>query len=225
VPERWRSTVNVRAIALPAVALAMVGAGIVTSRDSEAVAIALIVVGAGTFFIGALQSTLTEFQIGPSGFSAKLRERDRDFQATLGPDADSLMRTAAWLAGSAERGKELVERAMVDTYMRWPRESSEGPADAVRKRLVELAPPATKAPPPSSTEGGEKRGAGELLSKLLSLPVGERSAIVLNLIDGMDVGAVASVTRREPKAVAADIDRVATELLAYGAAAGSGADA
>lgn len=199
----------------------MVGVGIVAHR-SDAISVALIALGAGMFFIGTVLPTLSEFQVGPGGFSAKLRKRDEEIRASLEPETQNLMRLGTWLAGSPDAGKELVERALIETYMRWPHEGSEDPADAVRARLVELAPPATKAAGEGSAAEGRKGGAGELLSSLLSLPVSERSAIVLNLIEGMDVGTVASVTRREPRAVAADIDRVATELLASGATTGSG---
>jgi hypothetical protein len=198
----------------------MVGAGILAHR-SDPISVALIALGAGMFFIGMVLPTLSEFQVGPGGFSAKLRKRDEEIRASLGPEAQDLTRLGTWLTGSPEAGKELVEQALVETYMRWPREGSKDPAEAVRTRLVELAPPPANAPADDGTADEDRKGGtGDLLSKLLSLPVSERSAIVLNLIEGMDVGAVASVTRREPAAVAADIDRAASGLLAYGAGTG-----
>jgi hypothetical protein len=89
--------------------------------------------------------TLTEFKIGPSGFSGKLRERDREVKATLEPESESLMRTATALTGSPQAGKELLERALLEAYMRWQQAQREGPADTVRKILGDLAPAVGKA--------------------------------------------------------------------------------
>jgi hypothetical protein len=184
----------------------MVAAGVVI--HGEAIQIAFIVIGAGMFFIGALMPTLTEFQVGPTGFSAKLRERDLDFRAVLGPDSEQLVRTGAWLAGGPEAGKELLERALIETYMRWPQERGD-PANAVRERMVELAPPASP-PPTSPSQAG---ASGDLLSRLIALPVTERAALVLHLLDGLDTHAVASITRRDPAEVATDIARGATSVV------------
>ncbi len=129
---------------MPAVALAMVGAGIFSEG---AVAVALIVVGAGTFFIGTLEPTLSEFKIGPSGFSAKLRERDLEVKAAIEPESERLLRTATLLAGSPEAGRELLDRALVETYLRWQQAKQEGPADAVHRLMVDLVP----APEPTSS--------------------------------------------------------------------------
>jgi hypothetical protein len=116
--------------------------------------VALIVIGAGMFFIGMLLPTLTEFQIGPGGFSAKLRERDEEIQATLDPHSESLMRTATALAGSEEEGEELLEQALVETYMRWRKAKSEGATETVGKLLVELTPPVGQT---DTTASGDTR--------------------------------------------------------------------
>ncbi len=129
----------------------MVGCGAFAGLG-DAVAVALIVVGAGMFFIGMILPTLAEFQIGVKGFSGKLRERDREFQATLDPDAERLMQTAIDLAGNPEAGKELLERALVDTYMRWRQAKRDGAADAVRGQLEELARGMGKVPIPERGE-------------------------------------------------------------------------
>jgi hypothetical protein len=135
---------------LPVVALAMVAWGAFDRAGT--VSIALIVVGAGMFFIGMLLPTLTEFQIGPGGFSATLRERDREIRASLEPDAESLMHTAASLAGSPEAGRELLDQALVETYLRWRQAQHEGPANAVRRILDDLAPVAGNASPPEPVD-------------------------------------------------------------------------
>jgi hypothetical protein len=134
-----------RELTLPIVALAMVSFGAFARTD--AVSVTLIVVGAGMFFIGTLLPALTEFQIGPSGFSAKLRERDEEVQTTLEPHTESLMRTAVLLAGSPEAGQELLDKALIETYLRWQQAKREGPAEAVRKHLGDLAPSAADEAP------------------------------------------------------------------------------
>lgn len=144
--------VEPRAIFIPLVSVAMVVCGTAFTGLGDAVAVALIVVGSGMFFIGMLLPTLTEFQIGPGGFSAKLRERDREIQATLRPDSENLLQTAIQLAGSPESGEELLERALIETYLRWPRAKLEGPTETVRGYLEKFRPPSERL---SATSSGE----------------------------------------------------------------------
>ncbi len=128
-----------RELFLLALAMTMVAYGAFGGLH-ETVAIALIAIGSGMFFIGICLPVLSEFQIGPSGFSGKLRERDHEVQATLEPHTNSLTLAAAALAGSPEAGRELLERALVETYLGWQEAKQEGPAEAVIKRLESLAP-------------------------------------------------------------------------------------
>jgi sigma-70-like protein len=212
--------VESNAITVPLVALVLVVTGVVF--HSTTVAIPLVVLGSGMFFLGTMMPTLTEFQISPGGFSAKLRERDKDFRTVLGPDAARLVRTGTWLAGGPEAGKELVERALAETYMRWPQERLSNPVGAVRERMVELAPPPRQAPPMPAWSAAPGY-ADELLSRLIALPVAERSAVVLHLLEGMDTQMVASVTRRDPGTVAADLARGAAQIApVVGAGRGEG---
>lgn len=139
-----------REITLPVVALAMLGSGVIAHK-APTVSVTLIVVGAGMFFIGVLLPTLTEFQVGTSGFSAKLRERNEEVRTAIDPHSEELLRTAALIAGSPEKGRELLDQALIETYMRWQQAKREGPADAVRKRLDDLAP--SPAPPLSGAAG------------------------------------------------------------------------
>lgn len=122
---------------LPIVALAMVIDG--ATSGGSGVGVTLIVVGAGMFFIATVLPTLSEFKIGPGGFSAKLRERDQEVKATLEPEEASLLQMAAKLAGSPEAGRELLDKALIETYMRWQQAKRDGPADAVREQLGKLA--------------------------------------------------------------------------------------
>lgn len=128
-----------RELFLLALAMTMVAYGAFGGR-SETVAVALIAIGSGMFFVGIFLPVLSEFQIGPGGFSGKLRERDQEVQATLEPHTNSLTLAAAALAGSPEAGRELLERALVETYLGWGDAKREGPAEAVIKRLENLAP-------------------------------------------------------------------------------------
>jgi hypothetical protein len=143
-----------RTIAIAAASVVMVVCGAFVASLSDAVALALIVIGAGMFFIGMLLPTLSEFEIGPGGFSAKLRERDEEIKATLDPDTENLMHAATLLAGGGAAGKELLERALAETYLQWKQAKREGPADAVLKRLDELAPASAQRSPTAA--GGAK---------------------------------------------------------------------
>jgi hypothetical protein len=139
VLEELERVANPRELTLLVLAVTMVAFGAAAGL-TDTVAIALIVVGSGMFFVGIFLPVLTEFQIGPGGFSAKLRERDHEVQATLEPHTESLMSTAALLAGSPEAARELLDRALVETYLRWQQAKSEGPAEAVLRHLGDLAP-------------------------------------------------------------------------------------
>lgn len=45
------------------------------------------------------------------------------------------MRTAALLAGNTEAGRQLLNRALVETYVRWQQAKYEGPEEAVLRHL------------------------------------------------------------------------------------------
>jgi hypothetical protein len=152
--EELERVANPRELTLLFLAVVMVVFGAAAGLN-DTVAVALIVIGSGMFFIGISLPALTEFQIGPGGFSAKLRERDREVQATLEPHTESLMRTAIQLAGNPDAGRALLDQALVETYLRWQQAKSEGPAEAVLRHLGDLAPSlAVEAPAP---------GTGDLL--------------------------------------------------------------
>lgn len=130
----------------------MVGLGVVQNRVA-AISIALIAIGAGMFFISMLLPTLTEFQISASGFSAKLRQRDAEVEASLSPESEDLLELAVHLTGGEKSGQELLERAVVETYMRWSRAKRDGPVEAVRTQLHTLAMSASPGSP-----GGKETG-------------------------------------------------------------------
>lgn len=149
-PRLW--AVGPREIVLPVVALAMLVVG-AFNQPTDTGSVALIVVGAGMFFIGVLLPALTEFEIGPHGFAGTLRERDREIQETLDPHFENLTRIAVLLAGSPEAGRELLDQALIETYLRWRQAKQDGPAEAVRTMLGDLAPQAGSVAPPVSGDG------------------------------------------------------------------------
>lgn len=122
-----------------------------TNQLADAVAVALIVLGSGMFFIGMLLPTLTEFQIGLKGFSAKLRDRDEEIKASLEPESDSLLQVAIRLTGDRRAGQELLERALIEIYMRWSKAKGIGAAELVRDQLADLVPSA----PAADSKAGE----------------------------------------------------------------------
>jgi hypothetical protein len=128
-----------RELTLLALALLMVACGALAGLG-DSTSVALIAIGSGMFFVGIFLPALSEFQIGPGGFSAKLRERDEEVRATLEPHAEGLMRAAAALTGDPGAGKQLFERALLETYLGWQDAVSEGPTEAVIKHLEKLAP-------------------------------------------------------------------------------------
>jgi hypothetical protein len=150
--EELERIANPRELTLLALAVTMVVFGAAAGL-SDTVAVALIAIGSGMFFIGIFLPVLTEFQIGPGGFSAKLRERDHEVRATLEPHTDGLMRAAAALTGDPVAGKELLERALLETYLGWQDAKREGPAEAVIKRLEHLAPAFDVGTSPAAAEG------------------------------------------------------------------------
>jgi DNA-directed RNA polymerase specialized sigma24 family protein len=209
---------------VPVVGFLMLVAGVVLTGLTDAVAIALIVVGAGMFLIGILLPALTEFEIGPGGFSAKLRERDDEARVALEPDSERLGRIAMWLSGDPSAGKALAEEALAEIRVHWQESRREDPRAAARRRLVELAAKAAPAVGPGgvvATPATSEPAAEELLSRVASLPVEERSALVLRLIDGMGTDQIAGALGRPPSTVEADLERAAAGLVGVGNGGGS----
>lgn len=151
VAEELERVANPRELMLLALAVTMVVFGVAAGL-SDTVSVALIAIGSGMFFIGIFLPVLTEFQIGPGGFSAKLRERDHEVRSTLEPHTQTLFHAAEALTGNPQAGKELLERALVETYLGWQEAKREGPAEAVIKRIESLAPSFSTAPAPAPSE-------------------------------------------------------------------------
>jgi hypothetical protein len=143
VLEELEQAANPRELTVLTLAGFMVLGGAL-SIAHDTVNTALIVIGSGMFFVAIFLPVLTEFEIGPGGFSAKLRERDDEVRTTLEPHTGDLMRTAELLVGgNPDAGRALLERALVETYLSWQEAKAEGPVDAVRRNLdlIAQAPP------------------------------------------------------------------------------------
>lgn len=150
VLEELERVANPRELTLLALAVTMVVFGAAAGL-SDSVAVAMITIGSGMFFVGICLPVLSEFQIGPGGFSAKLSERKDEVRASLEPHTGSLGSAAAELAGTPEGGRKLLEQVLVETVLNWPEAQREGPVEAVLRQLEVLAP--AFAAQPAQPEG------------------------------------------------------------------------
>lgn len=205
--------ITLRNLAVPLVGLLMVAAGVLLPGLGDSVAIALIVVGAGMFLIGTLLPVVSEFEIGPGGFSAKLREQDEEVHEALSPDAQQLAGLATWLAGGRGAGQQLAERALVETYLDWPT-AREDPRLAARKNLVDLVSSVPAAVGAETADAALSPDAHALLRRMASLPINQRLSAVLNLLDGQDVDQIARLLGQSQEAVSAELTGARQALAA-----------
>lgn len=145
VLEELERVANPRELTLLALAVTMVAFGVAAGL-TDTVSVALIAIGSGMFFVGIFLPVLTEFEIGATGFKAKLRDRDNEVRATLEPHTQTLLHAAEALAGNPQAGKELLEHALVETYLGWQQAKRDGPAEAVIQRIENLAPSFSTVP-------------------------------------------------------------------------------
>jgi hypothetical protein len=150
VLEELERVVNPRELTLLVLAVVMVAFG-AAAGPTDSVAVAMIAIGSGMFFVGIFLPVLTEFKIGPGGFSAKLRERNEEVRASIEPHAGTLGLSAAALAGTPEGGRKLLEQVLVETVVNWHEVQRENPVEAVIKQLEVLAP--VFAAQPAQPEG------------------------------------------------------------------------
>jgi hypothetical protein len=139
VVEELERIANPRELTVLFLAVVMVAFG-AAAGTSDSVAIAMIAIGSGMFFIGIFLPVLTEFEVSATGFKGKLRERDEEVRTSLEPHADGLLDVAAALTGDQHAAKQLFEKAVLETYLAWQDAKREGPAEAVSRRLEDLAP-------------------------------------------------------------------------------------
>lgn len=148
------------------------------------------------------------------------RTRDAEFSAFMAEAEPLLVRTAWLLCGDAHRAEELVQNALVRTYVAWPRARATDPLAYARRvvanaridtwrkhRREHLVPP--EDVPPSEVSSAEHTHAERdaLVRALARLSVQRRRVVVLRyLLDlperqvaedlGVSLGAVKSAASR-----------------------------
>ncbi len=147
--------------------------------------------------------------------------RDAEFSAFMRAASPSLLRTAWLLTADPEAAQELVQAALVKTYVAWPRvRTDEAVAyarrilvnertDAWRRRTREAPPPDAALPETGRSDPALARVEvrDELVHLLQLLPQRQRAAVVLRHYHdlseaqtaeamGISVGAVKSATSR-----------------------------
>lgn len=148
------------------------------------------------------------------------RTRDAEFSAFMAEAEPLLVRTAWLLCGDGHRAEELVQTALVRTYVAWPRAKATDPLayarrvianariDSWRKhRREQLLPPEDLPPLQVSSSEHAHAEREELVQALLQLSVRRRRVIVLRyLLDlperqvaddlGISLGTVKSTASR-----------------------------
>ena len=180
----------------------LVAAGIFL-KLREAVALALIVVGAGEVTMGAVLPRLSELEIGPTKFSAKLRDRDAEFAPIHEQEAERLARLAA-MVSNPQAAPSAAEQALAKTYASLPSAREEGPEVFARRELVG-ALSSHRAPAPQATPPAPDEASGEdwrrLADALAQLSGDSRLALALKFYDRLDDGAIAKVLKLPPEEV------------------------
>ncbi|GGM11106.1 DNA-directed RNA polymerase sigma-70 factor [Promicromonospora citrea] len=133
-------------------------------------------------------------------------EKEAEFAAFMARSAPALARTAWLLCGDAHQAEELVQQALIKTYLAWPRARQGEPLayarrvlanlriDGWRRRRRELlvAPDAL----PDVVEGGPSAAErhaerDRLVRALLTLPARQRRIVVLRHLEGLPAQEVA----------------------------------
>lgn len=144
-------------------------------------------------------------------------QRDAEFTAFVRSSSPSLGRTAWFLTGDSELARELVQEALVKTYLAWNRVRIEGAlayarrvlvnlnVDRWRRRRSEIVADVPERPvEPREDEVDERDCIARMLA---SLPRQQRAVVVLRYVDdlperevarqlGISLGAVKSAASR-----------------------------
>ena len=132
--------------------------------------------------------------------STSKAERDAEFVAFVQVGAPSLGRTAYLLTGDRELAADLVQEALLKTYLAWRRVRRAEALPFARRTLVNLNIDRWRRRPaiPSETvdsvsESGEKQvdDADQIVRALATLPAQQRRVIVLRFLDDLPEAAVA----------------------------------
>jgi RNA polymerase sigma-70 factor (sigma-E family) len=132
------------------------------------------------------------------------KERDTAFTAFAEQASAPLLRTAWLLTGDHHAAHDLVQAALVKTYLAWPRVRPEGALAYARRVLVnertdswrrhrkEVAVAETPDPPPD--DGADPVGDRDLVVRLLArLPEQQRRVVVLRYYVDLSEQAVADL--------------------------------
>jgi RNA polymerase sigma-70 factor (sigma-E family) len=131
-------------------------------------------------------------------------ERDASFTAFAEQASAPLLRTAWLLTGDHHTAHDLVQAALVKTYLAWPRVRPEGALAYARKVLVNERTDTWRrrrkevvvadAPEPTPEDGTDPVGDRDLVVRLLSgLPDQQRRVVVLRYYADLSEQAVADL--------------------------------
>ena len=117
-------------------------------------------------------------------------DRDEEFAAFMATATPALARTAWLLCGDEHRAEELVQRALMNTYLAWPRARQRDPLAYARRTLANLR---------IDTWRRQRR---EVLTSPTDLPEGSREAPAAQHADRDQlVRALATLTARQRRIV------------------------
>lgn len=134
---------------------------------------------------------------------ARTGARDAAFTAFVAEASASLGRTAWLLTGDADAAAELLQAALVKTYVAWPRVRPDGALAYARRVLVNLdidahrarhgtvamAEPPQQAVPDAAADVEERERLGRVLA---TLPQRQRRVIVLRYLHDLSEADVAA---------------------------------
>jgi DNA-directed RNA polymerase specialized sigma24 family protein len=206
------ATPPARGIALAAVGIALLAIGLLLGDDRGGIATALIVIGAGQVTMGVLLPQLTELEIGPGGFKAKLRARDEEIGVVVERQGRQLAELAAFLGAGADGAQGAAEAALARTYAEAP--PPEDPVARAKRHLVERVTMSTRAPPPAEPGPPEGDAWRRLSTALATLPAESRAALVLSVHDGMSEEEIAELLGGTVEAVSEELTEAGRALAA-----------
>jgi RNA polymerase sigma factor (sigma-70 family) len=163
-----------------------------------------------------------------SGFVFKgVRMTDEnDFTEFVRDHGDALLRTARLLIRDATEAQDVLQTALLRLSRRWP---VQHPHAYVRRSLVNLARDRTRrqhlVPEPAEAredrlvplpDHADAHASQAALEQLLSLlPVKQRAAVVLRVVEGMSEAEAAAAMRCRPGTVASNLSRGLARLRAH----------
>ncbi len=132
-------------------------------------------------------------------------DRDTEFTAFMAGAAPALARTAWLLCGDAHQADELVQQALVRTYLAWPRARERDPlayarrtlanlrVDTWRRRRREVLTDPAQVPERAEPGGADRVADRDQLGRALALLTPrQRRVVVLRHVDGLTEREVAA---------------------------------